>query len=82
MKNTRMLTPNDTIDNRIGLSRNHAPVPAMKRSYGSLTDKYPVILDGGKTTIYIKDKNKESEIRDKYEMRKIKRIMGSALLPR
>ncbi|MEI6748856.1 MAG: hypothetical protein ACOYMF_05050 [Bacteroidales bacterium] len=36
---------------------------------GSTTDKYPVVLDGGKTIIYISDKRKENEIRLKYAMR-------------
>jgi hypothetical protein len=36
---------------------------------GSTTDKYPVVLDGGKTIIYISDKRKENETRLKYAMR-------------
>ena len=39
-------------------------------STGSLTDMYPVVLDGGRTVIYISDSSKESEIRLKYAMRK------------
>jgi hypothetical protein len=36
---------------------------------GSTVDKYPIVLDGGKTIIYISDKRKEAEIRLKYAMR-------------
>lgn len=36
---------------------------------GSTIDKFPIVLDGGKTIIYISDKSKESEIRMKYAMR-------------
>jgi hypothetical protein len=37
---------------------------------GSITDKYPIILDGGRTIIFISDKSKEAEIRARYEMRR------------
>jgi c-di-AMP phosphodiesterase-like protein len=37
---------------------------------GSTIDKYPIILDGGRTIIYISDKSKEAEIRERYEMRR------------
>lgn len=45
---------------------------ALKQEFptGSLTGMYPVILDGGKTVIYITDKSKESEIRQKYALKK------------
>jgi len=36
---------------------------------GSTIDKYPVVMDGGKTIIYISDRRKENEIRLKYAMR-------------
>jgi len=34
---------------------------------GSTSDKYPVVLNDGRTVIYISDKSKEAEIRLKYE---------------
>jgi hypothetical protein len=37
---------------------------------GSLSNKYAVVLDGGKTIIYISDKSKEAETRARYEQRK------------
>lgn len=36
---------------------------------GSIRGKYPVVLDGGKTTIYISDKSKEAEIVERYRTR-------------
>ena len=36
---------------------------------GSTADKYPVVLDGGKTIIFISDKSKEEETRLKYKLR-------------
>jgi len=33
---------------------------------GSTSGKYPVVMDNGKTIVFISDKNKEDEIRLKY----------------
>jgi hypothetical protein len=38
-------------------------------SCGSLRGKFPVVLDGGKTTIYISDKSREAEIIERYNSR-------------
>lgn len=35
---------------------------------GKTSDKYPVIIDGGKTVIFISDKSKEAETRERYEL--------------
>ncbi len=35
---------------------------------GKTADKYPVILDGGRTVIFISDKSKEAETRERYEL--------------
>jgi len=37
---------------------------------GSITDKFPVILDGGRTIIFISDKSREAEVRERYELRR------------
>lgn len=39
-----------------------------KNLTGKTSDKYPVILDGGKTVIFISDKSKEAETRERYEL--------------
>jgi len=50
---------------------NHSfKIPDSKLLTGSTADKYPVILDGGRTIIYISDKSREAEIRERYELRR------------
>ena len=46
-------------------SQNHANMLT-----GSTADKHPVILDGGKTIIFVDDKSMETETRNRYELRK------------
>ena len=38
----------------------------QKLSTGSINGRYPVVLNDGRTVIYITDKSKESEIRARY----------------
>ena len=38
-------------------------------------NKYPIVLDGGRTTIFISDKSKEAETREKYRMRRDNRVI-------
>lgn len=45
-------------------------VPHAKLLTGSTSDKFPVVLDGGKTIVFISDKSKEAETRVKYELRR------------
>jgi hypothetical protein len=68
MKNQRHITKNDSFDNRFDISNNHVEVPGSKLSAGSVKNKYPVVLDGGRTTIFISDESKESETRQRYEL--------------
>jgi hypothetical protein len=35
---------------------------------GSITGKHPVVMNDGKTIIFISDKSKETETREKYEL--------------
>jgi hypothetical protein len=70
MKKLQNMTSNDAFDNRMNISNRQMRVPKPKLSTGSVVGKYPVILDGGRTIIYITDKSKESEIRSRYEMKK------------
>jgi len=51
------------------MSNHQGAVPNSKLASGSVVGLYPVILDGGRTTIYISDLSKESETRKKYELR-------------
>ncbi len=79
MKNNRSVTKTDQLDARVELSKYQYAVPKSKLSSGSLNNKYPVILDGGKTIIFISDRAKEPEIREKYAIRKENRMPARAV---
>ena len=74
MKNIRHIKKGDSIDNRMDISNHQVRIPKSKLLTGSLTGLYPIILDGGRTIIFISDKNKESETRKNYELRKDNRV--------
>jgi hypothetical protein len=59
----------DTVEYRMMLENNQLKISTAKPLMGSLAGKYPVVLDGGRTIIYIDDKSKESEARQKNELR-------------
>ena len=71
MKNIQHKSTNDAIDNRMGISNRQNKVPKPNLLAGSLAGKYAVVLNDGRTVIYITDKSKESEIRARYELKKI-----------
>lgn len=56
------------------LEHNRLKIPDSKLLTGSTKGKFPVVLDGGRTTIFISDESKESETREKYELRKDNRV--------
>jgi hypothetical protein len=60
----------DVLENRMNLSNHQTKVPHTKLLSGSVVNKYPVVLDGGKTILFITDKSKEAEIIRRYELRK------------
>jgi len=51
------------------MSNHQGTVSKSKLASGSVVGLYPVILDGGRTKIYVSDASKEAETRKKYEMR-------------
>jgi hypothetical protein len=55
--------------------RQRLKIPDSKLESGSLTGKHPVVLDDGKTTIFISDKSKEMETRERYKLRMTNRFM-------
>jgi hypothetical protein len=65
----------DTLEYRMMLERQRLKIPDSKLLTGSTIGKYPIILDGGRTTIFISDKSKESETRERYELRMGNRLM-------
>jgi len=59
------------VDNRMAMSTHHKDsVPTSKIKAGSVADKFPVLLDDGRTTVYIADKSREREIRLRYALKK------------
>jgi len=60
----------DVLENRMNLTNHQLKVPHAKLLSGSIQNKFPVILDGGKTIIFISDKSKEAETIKRYELRK------------
>ncbi len=69
MKNTRPISTNDVMDNRMKISNHQFKVPKAKLASGSVVGLYPIVLDDGRTIIYTSDKSKESEIRARYALR-------------
>jgi hypothetical protein len=59
----------DKLDNRRNLTNNHRDIPLDKQQAGSVKNKFPVYLDGGKTIIFISDKKKEQETIERYKSR-------------
>lgn len=72
---------NDVLDNRMNLKNHQTNVPLSKLTSGSIKDKYPVILDGGRTIIFISDKSKEAETRKKFEIRRKRSLQVTPSLP-
>jgi hypothetical protein len=58
----------DTLEYRMMVEHNRLKVPNAKLLTGSLSGKYPVVLDDGKTTIFIDDQSKEAEARERYSL--------------
>lgn len=61
---------NELLQNRKNLTNHHYKEPNSKLLTGSLVGKFPVVIDGGKTIIFISDKTKEEETRRNYELRR------------
>ena len=70
MKNIRHIATNDVLGNRLELSNHKVAIPVSKLSSGSVTEKYPVLLDDGRTVVYITDRSREREIRLRYGLKK------------
>ncbi|HPG32932.1 MAG: hypothetical protein H6541_13765 [Lentimicrobiaceae bacterium] len=58
--------PVSSLNNRVM----HSISAEMSASCGSIKGKFPVVIDGGRTTIYISDKSREAEIIERYSIRK------------
>jgi len=90
MKKIRQLSEEDKMDNRIELSNHHEYsginhrdiVPKSKLLLGSVENKYPVILDDGKTIVFITDKSREREIKLRYGVRKFAKGFCRSVRPK
>lgn len=60
---------NDIIDNRRNLKHTQGDIPKAKQQAGSIQDLYPIVLEDGKTIIFISDKSKEKETIERYKNR-------------
>ena len=70
MKDIKHFQKKDAIDVKLEMSNHKDTVPKSKLSSGSVIDKYPVVLDDGRTIVYISDKSREREIRLRYSLKK------------
>lgn len=64
----------DIIENSLNLASNRNVISNEKQLMGSISNKYPVFLNDGRTVVFISDRSKEAEIRLKYESLKDKKI--------
>ena len=65
---------NSTLENRMLLARKRFQISDERLSMGSIIDKFPVVMDDGKTVIYVTDKSKVEETRLKYELLRKSRL--------
>ena len=54
----------------MSLENHRNKIPDSKLLMGSTKNKYPIVLDDGKTIIFISDLSKEKEIRERYQVRR------------
>ncbi len=69
---------NNSFENRIRLANNLSKIPEDKLQSGSTKGKYPVVMDGGKTIVYIADESKADETRLKYKLLKESRFPSAS----
>jgi hypothetical protein len=58
----------DKLDNRNSLALHRSKIPDDKLLVGSTKGKYPVVMDDGRTVVYISDESKAEETRLKYKL--------------
>ena len=52
-----------------GLNSHKGIIPKSQQQNGSTEDKFPIVLDDGKTVIYVTDKKKAKEVIERYKNR-------------
>ncbi|HNY02253.1 MAG TPA: hypothetical protein PKG48_06690 [Bacteroidales bacterium] len=66
MKKLVFNTPKGARRGHMIFSQNHKKSVKSKEKPGSVAERFPVVLDGGKTIVWITDRSKEREIRERY----------------
>lgn len=61
---------NHKMEQRLKMEHNREKISNERILMGSTKGKYPVVLDGGRTIVYISDRSKEMEVRMKFEKMK------------
>ena len=59
----------DKFGNWRSLNSHKGIIPKAQQEDGSTEDKFPVVLDDGKTIIFISDKEKAQEVIERYRNR-------------
>ena len=81
MKKYRQSSNNVEFENRKLMSNIQGKIPQEKLEAGSIFNKHAVVMDGGKTIIFITDKKREKEIRCRYGNEKSRRSFSSFYRP-
>jgi hypothetical protein len=71
-----------TLEYRMMVENKRLKIPDSKLLTGSLVGKFPIILDGGRTILFIDDKSKEAEAREKYELRRGNKLVVYSKKPK
>ena len=69
MKSQLHITANNETAKRMNYAHTRSRAAKSKPASGSVVGLIPVILDGGRTIIYVTDKARETEVRMKYALR-------------
>jgi hypothetical protein len=72
----------DTLEYRMMMEQNRLKIPNSKLLSGSVVGKFPIVLDDGRTIVYISDLSKETETRERYKLRRDSRLNLFAKKPK
>lgn len=82
MKNISPAGINGSVNHRNEGSASKTDGYGIKNLSGSVTNKYPVVLDGGRTIIFVSDQSKATEAKANYELRMANRFVKYIKKPR
>ncbi len=64
-----LIMKDDSFENRYKFNSPQNTIPPAKMLAGSTKDKFAIVLDGGKTVIFISDRSKMKETIERYQNR-------------